>query len=1098
MKKIHLNINFTQKVLKVGLSAMMLFLCAAPSMAQTGDDEEIVEVVEEANNVRKVEKPKKEYEMVEIQGRVLDAATHEPLAGAQVKSFDNPFYTAMTDEDGVFFIKVPTFVTSLQAALEGYNITQEALNGRVNRVDIKLYSNKYIPGYESKISANRSVGTQGFDHATEMTVDQVVANRLGGNARSISRSALNGQGNAMFMNGLNSLFLNAQPLIVLDGVVFDMLYDSEMLHSGYFNNPLLSINMDDVASIKVLENGSAIYGSKAANGVIVIETKRNTSMATRIDFNASVGVEMIPKTIDVMEAEDYRGYASELLKGVNTSLTKFQFLMDKEPFHSKYGNNTDWKDLAYREALTHNYSLHIQGGDDVANYNLSVGYMNAQSTLKRNDMSRFNIRFNTDIVLNKWFTTRFDASYTDITRNLRDAGWVDGGQMGALAATNVLSLIKAPFLSPYDFDNIGNPTNHVSDADDYLSEVFGKDKVSIANPKAVLDNGEAINRNHVDYTTINVAITPKWQPTRDFSLQERFSYTYQGFDEKYFTPLDGMPAFKIPGSEEVTNSDFSLFTHHHAIFSDTRADWVLPLDEHRVEIYGGVRFMNDTYKSDGIGGYSNSNDKTPNISSSLSSKYLKGIDMSWRSLSYYANVDYNYMEKYYLQGQLAVETSSRFGKDTDAGMKLFGVPWGFFPSIQGAWVITNEKWFKPNNAINFLKLNVGFESLGNDGVDNNSTLTYMSSQKMLINKNALALTNIGNSKLRWETTNRLNAGFEGNFASNRLNVRFNYFKSWTSNLISLGTLAYVTGLTDYWTNDGKLENEGFNVAVTARAINNRNFKMEAGVSMGHYQNKITQLPSNLAKGQSYYTTDIFNGTILTKVGSPVGLFYGYKVNKDNPVFSTSDEAAAANLRIEDAAGNSSYFSAGDVQFVDKDQNGLINDDDRFVIGDPNPDVYGNIFANMFIGKHWTVSLNFNYSIGNDIYNYQRAMLESGSMFINQSTALNRRWMAEGQVTDIPQITYGDPMGNSRFSDRWIEDGSYLKLKNVTIGYQIPISNEYIQGISVWAAANNLFTLTRYLGSDPEVYCGNGVLMQGIDAGFLTPGRSFMLGVKINL
>ena len=143
-------------------------------------------------------------------------------------------------------------------------------------------------------------------------------------------------------------------------------------------------------------------------------------------------------------------------------------------------------------------------------------------------------------------------------------------------------------------------------------------------------------------------------------------------------------------------------------------------------------------------------------------------------------------------------------------------------------------------------------------------------------------------------------------------------------------------------------------------------------------------------------------------------------------------------------------------------------------------------------------MNFSYSVGNDIYNYQRALLESGSQFINQTTALNRRWMAEGQQTDIPQITYGDPMGNSRFSDRWIEDGSYLKLKNVTLSYQIPITNEYIQGLSVWAAANNLFTITRYLGNDPEVSCGNGVLMQGIDAGDLNPGRSFTLGVKINL
>ena len=187
-----------------------------------------------------------------------------------------------------------------------------------------------------------------------------------------------------------------------------------------------------------------------------------------------------------------------------------------------------------------------------------------------------------------------------------------------------------------------------------------------------------------------------------------------------------------------------------------------------------------------------------------------------------------------------------------------------------------------------------------------------------------------------------------------------------------------------------------------------------------------------------------------------------------------------------------------MKFVDLNNDGEINAQDRTVIGDPNPDIYGNVNMNFHMGENWSLGVNFNYSLGGDIYNYQRALLESGKMFMNQTTALNRRWTAEGQVTDIPQITYGDPMGNSRFSDRWIEDGSYLKLKNVTLSYKLPIRNEYIQGISLWAAANNLLTFTKYLGSDPEVSCGNSVLMQGIDAGYLSSGRSFHIGVKINL
>ena len=168
-----------------------------------------------------------------------------------------------------------------------------------------------------------------------------------------------------------------------------------------------------------------------------------------------------------------------------------------------------------------------------------------------------------------------------------------------------------------------------------------------------------------------------------------------------------------------------------------------------------------------------------------------------------------------------------------------------------------------------------------------------------------------------------------------------------------------------------------------------------------------------------------------------------------------------------------------------------------VIGDPNPDIYGNIYTRLN-WKNWTLDAAFTYSVGNDIYNYERSVLESGKYFYNQTKAMNNRWTTEGQVTDIPRVSYRDPQGNASFSDRWIEDGSYLKLKNVTVSYRFPVQNEYIKGLTVWGSANNLFTVSKYLGADPEVSCGNSVLVQGIDAGFLTSGRSFHLGVKINL
>lgn len=1082
---------------KIGLAALMFFAgTALPIVAQEEADTE--EVAEATAAPRRQVKKAKQYPTFEVKGKVFDAATGEPLAGAQIQAYNNKNYTAMTDEDGVYVINIPKFVTSLAVRLDGYNLNQTALNGRTSDVNVYLLSDFHEEDYKSTTSGARSVETKGFEYTNAVTVDAEVQNRLNGDIRTIQRSANPGQGVTMFINGLNSLNSNAQPLIVLDGVIFDQMYDSEMLHVGYFNNLLQAINLEDIESVEVLKNGTAIYGAKAANGVIVIRTKRCRSMATRIDVNASAGIDFRPSTMQMMESENYRSYAAELLGSTNTKITDFKFLNPNPDYYyyNMYHNNTNWKDEVYKKAAwTQNYGIAIQGGDDVAAYNLSVGFMDSQSILKKNGMQRFNIRFNTDINFNQWFSTQFDASYTNVTRDLRDDGLTSDFNLSTLASTSFLALAKSPFLSPYDFATDGTMTSFISDADTYLDEVLGS-SASVANPTAILENGEAVNKNHTDCTMINIAIAPKWQPTKNLYVTDRFAYTMQSFDEAYFTPIKGMPSYLKPGNQSRTdNSKYSLYSRHNSVFNDARVNWtIIPNGDHRLNAFGGFRFMNDTFNASYLIGDNTGNDKTPNNGGGQQNKVTRGSDVSWRSLAYYANLDYNYQEKYYLLGQLSAESSSRFGKEADGGVKLFGVPWGIFYSVQGAWVLTNEKWFRPNKGINMLKINAGFESVGNDAIDNSATLTYMATAALLTNTaTSIGLANIGNPKLQWETTNRFNAGLEGNFLSNRLNVKFTYFKSKTNNLVALGSLAYVAGLTDYtyYTNDGALKNSGYDFAFNAKVIDRRNFKFDIGASIGHYVNTLTALP----EGKASFTTDMYGATILSAVGHSAGVFYGYKTDG---VYATSEDAKNDGKYVLDASGNKVHFSAGDMKFIDQNNDGMIGEEDRVIIGDPNPDFFGNISLNFNFLQRFNVSANFKYSLGSDIYNYQRALLENGSMFINQTTAVNRRWTTEGQQTDIPRVTYNDPMGNSRFSDRWIEDGSYLKLKNITISYKVPVQNEYIQGITVWAAANNLFTLSRYLGADPEVSCGNGVLMQGIDAGYLPSGRSIHLGVKINL
>jgi hypothetical protein len=365
----------------------------------------------------------------------------------------------------------------------------------------------------------------------------------------------------------------------------------------------------------------------------------------------------------------------------------------------------------------------------------------------------------------------------------------------------------------------------------------------------------------------------------------------------------------------------------------------------------------------------------------------------------------------------------------------------------------------------------------------------------------MQLTNVGNEEIKWETTTKWNFGLMANFLHNRLSVNANYFIHNTKDLLALKTFeSPIGGINNYWTNDGELRNTGYALGVSGKPLVLKDWSLEVGATMAHYVNEVKKL----ANGS--YTTSVYGDkNILTSEGNPVGVFYGYKTNG---VFATTEAAEAAGLYIVDETGAKQYFKAGDMIFADVNPYnakgeyapGQIDEADKMVIGDPNPDIYGNIFMNLN-WKRFTLGMTFNYSLGNDVYNYQRSILNSGSTLYNQQVHEMAHWRYEGQQTDMPRVNFGDPMGNNRFSDRWIEDGSYLRLKNVKLTYQVPIPESWLswlQGVSVWAEGCNLFTLTKYKGSDPEFAISNNQLYQGIDCGNLAQGRMFNMGVKINL
>ena len=1047
-------------------------------------------------------------QLEEITGTVYDAVTQEVIPGVRVEALNNNRYTAMTKPDGTFTIKVPAHVASLYISTPGYEsvIIKARQKGDIK---VNLYDEKFSSFVENGFDVTaKSEAVIDMSKATSLETE--VQNQLGADVRTIMRSGTVGLGGLMLMQGVNSINASAQPLIVLNGVIQDLQDSYSAIHEGFYNNTLAAIDVNDIEKITVLKNATSIYGAKGANGVIMIDTRRGHSMATRIEAQAYGSYTMTPRLPQMMNAEQYRIYANELMGDITTTKDRFPFLWDHDNYYyNMYHNETNWSDYIYQNAWAQNYHVNVQGGDEAAMYNFSIGFADGASTIKSNDFNRLNIRFNTDINLAKNLDTRFDISYSRIVRDLRDDGIQQDLNAGPMVSPGFLSLIKAPFLSPYRYNNSGELTGALENADNFAqisNSVLDNKTVnnSFANPLSILEYGDGNNKNNQEYTVFDVTIAPEWKMGKGWSASTLFNYTLHRTSEKYFRPMTGTPNFLIVGTGYSQNEVRSFFSKEEAIYNDTRVTWEKKAGYHNFNAFGGFRFSNFAYDSNFMSAHNTGNDKLPDVKADYDYTTTDGEENVWRNMSYYANLDYNYMNKYYLQGSIAAETSSRFGRETEGGIQFAGVSWGIFPSLQAGWLVSAEPFFN-TDVVNVLKLRAGIDYSGNDNISNNAAFTYFENVQYSDRLMGVKMANIENQAIQWETTRRLNLGLDMQAFNNRLRISGDVFHNTTNNLLTLKELSYLTGLQYYWCNGGAMNNTGAAVNITGRAINTKDWKWEIGANIGTYKNEVTKLPDGTTfnsqkDGALYgYTTDIYDATILTAVGQAAGVFFGYET--DGVYANAADVPTDVNgkpLSTQDInTGILTPFEAGDVKFVDQNGDNIINQQDRVIIGNPNPDLYGNISSNLMY-KNFSLSATLNYSLGNDVYNYQRSLLESGSSFYNQTTAVTNRWKTEGDITDMPRASYGDPKGNNRFSDRWIEDGSYIRLKDITLSYNVPVKASWLQGLTVWCAGTNLLTFSKYLGSDPEFSFSNNVLYQGIDNGLLGQSRSFQLGVKINL
>ncbi|MBQ8051881.1 MAG: SusC/RagA family TonB-linked outer membrane protein [Bacteroidaceae bacterium] len=986
-----------------------------------------------------------------VRGRIVRATTGEGFAGVGLTS-PNLKVSAMTDDDGSYEIKLPSLDVPLIVTAPGCERQTVAVQGRTV-VDIVL-----LDRLEGTTPSELKLHIEGPLHSTQ-------------------QSGQPGSGDTYFVRGLQSINLSSQPLFIIDGVEWQMQEDARSLVTGYSNNPLTMLDPDDIERVEVLKDGSAIWGSKGAAGVVCITTKRAKDMATKIEANVSMGFQTPFRSMPMMDATAYTRYATDVMRGLKAEERQQLHFTENDLSKSYYWDThqqTDWFGEVNKTAFLQNYGINVAGGDDIALYRFSLGYGKNDGNVDGTSFGRLNVRFNSDIKLTKRLFLAADIAYAQTMTRVNFDG------LNEVRNPVYQSLIKSPLYGPWQHNLSGQTTNRMNDTDE----------LGVGNPIALVDD----NLPDLDKYRFNLNLRPSYSFTDRLKLSAILGFTWDKTAEDIFLPDHGvadMPLLNEQG--EVYNTALnmvgSLMARQSTLSAEGRLDWTV-LDSYRndLRLAAGGRFYNTYYKWNSGLGYNTGSDFMRALSNTNSYlRWIEGDNYKERDAAWFLTADYGYLNKYFVKLGLELSTSSRYGKEAD-GLKMAGVSWAFNPSLSAAWLLSSERWMRPLRGINKAQLHVTLSQTGNDRLPLFANRTYRQTASSVQDAPGLYLTNIGNEGLKWETTRRASFGIDLSMLKNRWQVAADVFWARTSDLVTRKQLNDVAGMKYYWDNDGELTNRGFEVTTSARLVDRKDWKLTLGIMMGHYNNKIQKLRNGA------FTTDIAGATILTAQGQSAGVFYGWKTAG---VFRDAAEAAQANLRIVAENGAEVPFEAGDVRFVDQNGDGIINDKDRIILGNPNPDVFGN-FNLQLRWKRLTLDGVFGYSIGGEAYNALRQQLESGSSLWNQTAAMENRWTADGQTTDIPRATYGDPMGNSRTSDRWIEDASFLKLRRLQLTYDIPLHSSVLQGLSVWASANNLFTLTRYLGADPEFSASTSVLYQGVDTGLVPSSRSFQLGVKINL
>lgn len=923
-----------------------------------------------------------------------------------------------------------------------------------------------------------SVASEAIEQSVSTSVDQVLQGRAAG-VQVQQNSGAPGSSSSIRIRGISSLNGSNEPIFVIDGVIIDGSTGSNN------TNPLSTINPSDIVSMDILKDASAtaIYGSRAANGVIIITTKRGEKGQARVNYDGYIGWQEMPKQLDMLNLQEYANH-----KNARSAASIVEW-DDNFVRPDLLGEGTNWQDELFTQAMMQSHNLSFTGGTDKNLYALSLGYLDQEGIAIGSGFDRFNIRGNFDSQIKKYLKVGVNFALSNTNQNT------------TVSDDNLIktALKQTPNVAVRNADgNFDGP-----DTDEYVQN----NPVGLAMLKENRNELANIRANTYAEATLLKGLNFKTELSMDYGINNGY----------IFNPSYEFGALTNETREGTRSKSYSKYWNWRNVLTYNRE-----FGKHNINAMLGQEMQKGQweYLSGYRSGYLTNGATDLNLGDATTARNSNSSGANSLS-SYFGRAFYSLNDKYLLTATMRYDGSSKFHPDNQ---------WGFFPSTAFAWKISNEDFLKDNNTINNLKLRLGWGKVGNENIPG-TAYTYTSTYSSVPTNwgTGLLAANTANPELQWETTSSSNLGIDFALFQNRIELIADVYHKKTDNLLLELPLPAYVGTTGQgstsapWMNIGSLENKGFELSLNTVNVSTRDFVWRSNIVFSLNRSKVLSLDTET----SIINETLQEGsetTVLTRtaVGSPVGQFYGYKVigrfeEATDFYYKNENGDIVPTALPKDTYIDENSMWIGDYIFDDINKDGVIDEEDRTYIGNPNPDfTYG--LGNTFSYKGIDLNIFLTGVFGNEIVNYQRRWLENPRANTNLlSTALDYAQLelidADGpndyrNVHIVAGNEYMPRMAasttasesNYRFSDRFVEDGSYLRIQNISLAYTLPkdwVSRIGLQNVKVYSNLQNLYTFTKYSGYDPEIgSMDQNVLLTGIDNARYPMPRIYTFGLNV--